>query len=482
MKGLRISILVVAAALMIMGVAGTTYAFHDGGVATCESCHTMHESLNGAVINISKFGTSLAPQNTTEFNDATRFLLKGGDQSSTCLNCHAAADSTSTSNSYHVMSSYAGNNAVPVERGPAGDFAWLTISGVSTAGKATNPGNHHGHNIVAIDFGLSSSTNYAANGGVSPGGSYPAANLYCNSCHNPHSDYRVSSTGTLEQRTLGSKVDPIIESGSYGNTGANALSAGQAMGVYRFLGGVGYLPKSVSTSAAAPFTANPPVAVSPSTYNQTESAATYASNYGVRVAYGSGMSEWCGNCHSGILNNAADPSSTHRHPAGAAALLNNAVGMEATNYNAYLGSGDLSGNSSSSYNSLVPYEEGLTLSSTNLTALSSHATNVAGAYGTGPNTGTENVMCVSCHRVHASAFPEMLRWDAQGGQFLTLGGLYIGTDNWSTGLLAYSGDSGRIANSLGYTTSQLQAAYYDRNPNTFGTFNRSYCNKCHAKD
>jgi len=91
-------------------------------------------------------------------------------------------------------------------------------------------------------------------------------------------------------------------------------------------------------------------------------------------------------------------------------------------------------------------------------------------------------MCVSCHRVHASAFPEMLRWDAQGGQFLTLGGLYIGTDNWSTGLLAYSGDSGRIANSLGYTTSQLQAAYYDRNPNTFGTFNRSYCNKCHAKD
>jgi len=46
MKGLRISLLVVVAALMIMGVAATTYAFHDGGVADCEGCHTMHNSLN----------------------------------------------------------------------------------------------------------------------------------------------------------------------------------------------------------------------------------------------------------------------------------------------------------------------------------------------------------------------------------------------------------------------------------------------------
>jgi len=74
MKGLRLSILVFAAVLMIMGVAGTTYAFHDGGVATCESCHTMHESLNGSIINITKFGTSVAPAGASEFNDATRFL------------------------------------------------------------------------------------------------------------------------------------------------------------------------------------------------------------------------------------------------------------------------------------------------------------------------------------------------------------------------------------------------------------------------
>ncbi len=478
MKGLRISILVVAAALMIMGVAGTTYAFHDGGVATCEGCHTMHESLNGSVITISKFGTKVIPTGASQFNDATRFLLKGGDQSSTCLNCHASADATvaAANGSYHVMSSFAGNGAIPVERGPGGDFAWLTISGVNTAGKATNPGNHHGHNIVAVDFGLTSSTNYAAGGNVSPGGGYPIANFYCSSCHNPHSDYRIDSTGTLVQRALGSKVAPITESGSYGAVAAT----GEATGVFRFLGGSGYLPKSVSTVAPA-FTNNPPFAVAPSTYNHTESTSLYTANYSVRVAYGSGMSEWCANCHSGILNNAADPSSTHRHPAGAAALLNNAVGTEATNYNDYLGSGDLSGSSSSSYNSLAPYEEGVAMSAANIATLATHATYTTGVYSIGPNTGTENVMCLSCHRAHASAFPEMTRWDAQGGQYITMDGVYIGTDNWSTAI-SDTGTSGRISNGLGYTTAQLSAAYYDRNPNVFATFQRSLCNKCHAKD
>jgi hypothetical protein len=313
MKGLRISLLVVAMALMIMGVAGTTYAFHDGGVARCEGCHTMHESLNGSVMMISKFGTNVIPAGASLMNGPTvggQWLLKGGDQSSTCLNCHASADATvaAAKGSYHVMSSFAGNNAIPVERGPGGDFAWLTISGLNGT-KATNPGNHHGHNIVATDFGLTSSTNYAANGGFGPGGVYPVGNLSCTSCHNPHSDWRIDGTsGTMVKRALATKVAPISASGSYGGT----IPAGEAFGVYRFLGGTGYLPKSMSGNAGAAFGNAPPVAVAPGTYNMTEAAATNIANAVVRVAYGSGMSEWCANCHTGLLNNAADPSVTHR--------------------------------------------------------------------------------------------------------------------------------------------------------------------------
>ncbi|HUL00034.1 MAG TPA: hypothetical protein VLX29_04185, partial [Nitrospirota bacterium] len=240
MKSFRISILVVAAALMIMGIAGTTYAFHDGGVATCESCHTMHNSLNGSIVMLSKYGSNYA-SNPTEFNNATQFLLHGSDQSSTCLNCHASNDAAGAESSYHIMSEAPGG--IPSERTPGGDFAWLTVSGTGTV----NPANHHGHNIVAADFGLTSSTNYAANGNVSPGGSYPIAKLYCSSCHNPHSDYRYDSGGNLVQRTIGANVGPIIGSGSYGNSGA-LPPAGETIGVYRFLGGAGYIPKSISAS------------------------------------------------------------------------------------------------------------------------------------------------------------------------------------------------------------------------------------------
>jgi predicted CXXCH cytochrome family protein len=187
------------------------------------------------------------------------------------------------------------------------------------------------------------------------------------------------------------------------------------------------------------------------------------------------MSEWCANCHSGLLN-PSGTTTTHRHPAGAGALLT-LVG-ENTNYNAYLGSGDLSGSSSSSYNSLAPYEEG---SASSWATLASHATNTPGAYGTGPAGGTENVLCLSCHRAHASAFPEMTRFDVTS-QYMTMDGVYVGTDNWSSGTIADTGTSARIAGTLGYTTTQLQAAYYDRTPATFATFQRDLCNKCHAKD
>ncbi|HEY6011094.1 MAG TPA: cytochrome C, partial [Nitrospirota bacterium] len=164
----RLSMLLVAAALMIMGVAGTSYAFHEGGVAYCEGCHTMHESINNAAATIGGGKTAFVPTGVTQFNATDRYLLKGSDQSSTCLNCHRAADTAPSS--YHIMSAAAGGAnfdvklGIPIERTPGGDFAWLTINGSTTNNTA---GKHKGHNVVAADFGLTASPNYGA---TSPGG------------------------------------------------------------------------------------------------------------------------------------------------------------------------------------------------------------------------------------------------------------------------------------------------------------------------
>lgn len=41
---MKVALTAVAALL----VAAPAFAFHDGGVAQCEGCHTMHNSLGGA--------------------------------------------------------------------------------------------------------------------------------------------------------------------------------------------------------------------------------------------------------------------------------------------------------------------------------------------------------------------------------------------------------------------------------------------------
>jgi hypothetical protein len=462
-NGIKLSILFVAAALMIMGVAGTGYAFHEGGVAYCEGCHTMHESINNAVVQIQN-GTKtnmITPVGTSQFQNASQYLLKGSDASSTCFNCHRVADAAPSS--YHIMSTAAAganfnaNTGIPTERTPGGDFAWLTINGSPGTGTA---GKHKGHNVVSADFGLTSSTNYAAG---SPGGNYPTAGLSCVSCHDPHPAGRQKG-GVVSYRSLGSNGEPIEGSGSYNNS-----STTETVGVYRFLGGVGY--KNAASGASAAFVADPPFAVVNSSYNRTESATD------TRVAYGSGMSEWCANCHASILNNAALTGATHIHPAGSNALMSQGEGAI---YDAYVKTGDMSGDGSAAYTSLVPFEMGLSRNLANYMTLQSYAVTdgskaggVADAVVAG---GTPNVMCLSCHRAHASAFPFALRFGATGGEFVT------GADNAYAGYDSTDSEGSNSRINYGYNQAQMQAAYYDRPGTKFAATQRVLCNKCHAKD
>jgi predicted CXXCH cytochrome family protein len=141
----------------------------------------------------------------------------------------------------------------------------------------------------------------------------------------------------------------------------------------------------------------------------------------------------------------------------------------ADNYNKYVKSGDLTGTSATAFLSLVPFAE----NSGDFPTLQSHAKNNDSVLN-GPSS-SDKVMCLSCHRAHASGFVEMLRFD-QGYEFTTKGGQYIGSDNpLVTGSRAPAQHRGR-------TNAEWQAAYYDRPPSKFATYQRVLCNKCHAKD
>ncbi len=339
------------------------------------------------------------------------FMLRGVDIGSTCLRCHQAPDNVDNPTWYYVATpdSKLTNSNPPLQLSPGGDFAYLKkdYSWKLQGGKTgTSFGYQHGHNIVAGSYGYAPDATKT----TAPGGDYPSSYLTCTSCHDPH--------------TIISKVTSTSYTGSY-----------------RLLGGTGYAPKMIPGIKA--FKTDPPIAVSPIPYNRSEASTD------TRIAYGTGMSEWCMNCHT----------NTTGHKAGNKTRLPQQI---IKNYNAYVKAGDLSGNAGSSYTSLVPFEEGIS----DAYVLSSHA-NINGHFKKGPDLNS-NIMCLTCHRAHASAFNYMMRWDTDS-EYIVYQGVYPGTDNESP-------------EARGRTAAELQQAYYGRPASFFGQNQRSYCNKCHVND
>jgi mono/diheme cytochrome c family protein len=204
------------------------------------------------------------------------------------------------------------------------------------------------------------------------------------------------------------------------------------VGTYRLLAGVGYQPKSLAGNYA--FTSRAPVAVSPDAYNRSEAETD------TRVAYGKGMSEWCGNCHGGIHSDQNPGPGNFRHPAGSDVRLGTALAANYSRYDFRTGATDADG--SAAYSSLVPFEMGTEVRADLLAATLSTA---------GPSAaGTENVSCATCHRAHASPFPDMGRWNF---------GLPMIWDGYPSPIW-----------------------YYGRDQSYFAAYQRSLCNKCHVKD
>ena len=412
--------IILLGAFVVLFYSGTPQAFHSGGVAECGGCHSMHSPKAGG-----------------------SYLLIGTDPTSTCLTCHMHAGDTGPS-SYHIATAESdmGAGVAPKQRTPGGDFGWLrkgysfTVRGTTTI----EYGQTHGHNVVAKDV---SGYTVDPDNATAPGGTFASANLGCDSCHDPHGRLRRKSDGTYAtSATLGTAGDPIVGSGSYGAVPI----AGQAVGAYRLLRGKGDTWNGATFAGVA-------IAVVPSTYNQTE-----ATNQ-VRTAYGASGTDtwgnWCASCHPNMHS-----SGNYVHP------VDQSLGTANANiYNAYVKSGDLTGSSTTSFTSLVPFAE----NTGDIATLAGHASNT-GTWLTGPGT-SDKVVCLSCHRAHASGWPEALRWNMEG-EFMIYNSQFPGTDTTPT---VPQFARGRLG-------VETQAAYYDRPVTQFASYQRPLCNKCHAKD
>jgi predicted CXXCH cytochrome family protein len=220
------------------------------------------------------------------------------------------------------------------ERGP-GNFVFLKAPNLNDGVDGLLepiPGERAGHNINAPGYGLQTDGTYQN----APGGTFPAHNLKCTSCHDPH-----------------------------GNDNFRMLrGAGQnGQGVFQY---------PAPEAEGLPFGAG-----------QIERNDNH-------VAYLEGMSLWCGNCHPDYLHNGHGLGSSFAHPTDE--LLSATVQQTYVLYN---GTSDpVGGQAGTAYLAAVPFEDpGNTTGST-----------------LGPS-GSSRVMCLSCHRAHATSAPHAGRWD-----------------------------------------------------------------------
>ena len=196
---------------------------------------------------------------------------------------------------------------------------------------------------------------------------------------------------------------------------------------------------------------NPPAAVAPESYNRAENGSV------TRVAYGAGMSDWCRNCHTNMHDDVYPTALKHTTSGALGATL-------IDNYNRYVKTGDVAGFEATSYWSLVPFEIG----SNSYPLLKQIVTNTPTK---GPNSadGIAAVMCLTCHRAHASGWDSATRWNAKT-EYIVYNGKYS--------------EEGSAYQPYGQGRTEMEAlgAYYDTPAANFAPMQKTLCNKCHIND
>lgn len=371
--------------------------FHEGGENYCQGCHIIHDAGSGPGAGIHE-PPGPEPSNVR---------LIGSDPSSTCLRCHAFRSEAGIVLTNDGSSFTAG-----------GDFYWLkkTFGWYESGRYMQSEADRHGHNIVAVDYEFYQDRTRP----TSPGGGYPSTELGCHSCHDPHGKANKNSPSTEPPSTSGTPDD----------------EAAGISGTYRLLAGSGY--RKGRNIAVPAFKYGAPVAMAGS--GKWEESDVH------HPAYGSGLSQWCGNCHSDYFDGHTIEG-RRKHPVGKDASFSDEI---AGNYNSYLKSGDFRGGQAGAYLSLIPFETGIT--DARLLTPDSSA---------GPNRAA-NVMCLTCHRAHASAFEDIGRWDFKA---------------------RFIADAHPRQGDIGVTGNDVLNSYYGKNmPAAYGQTQRQFCNKCHLKD
>ncbi len=339
----------------------------------CGNCHTMHNSQNGLPIE-TRADAAFNPSHTVNYR-VNNLLVN------TCIGCHSSTNSQTIvdlGNGTRIPIIY---NTVPPSQPLAGGNFYYVDS----------LGDEFGHNVRTIDSLLSE-----APGGDTAFGVIPN-NCGFGGCHASLAAIRTGA-GPLSSAVQGNGCIGCHDPAHHTNDEQVILAGGakyvdEAGGGYRFLNKAGANYFDIPPHSGQPAVSgieDPNWEQNPSMLSHNEyqdSDKPFAP-----LTYGGsaqGMSDFCGGCHNsyhswpeGGYPNGGDSNPWLRHPAGMAI-------PDTGEYATYV-----------QYNPMVPVARSDDLALRALGGPSSEVT-----------PGTDKVMCLSCHRAHASPYPDMLRWD-----------------------------------------------------------------------
>ncbi len=360
MKRLKFLFLIVFIVLGLMVLRGLTSAAITG---QCSDCHTMHNSQNGT--SNATYGSS-QPWGSTGPND---YLLKG-----TCFGCHGAGVTSK------IMT--IGGSQVPqvYHTDPTGDLAGGNFAYI-TGDKGSGASDAKGHNIIELG-NLDDVLDYPPGmPGAGVTHSVSDSTLTCAGLYGCHGN-----------RINNGNVDISAIAGSHHKNVGGALTvADQPYNSYRFLKGVyGYEDPQWQANATPSthneyFGATQPMSI-PTLSNgypapgQCTPCHSSTGTIDVKPANHT-ISGFCGTCHGvfhsieGIGGDTTSPFK--RHPT-------DVVLPTGGEFDAY-----------TTYNLDAPVAR---------TTVPSSPSSVV-------QSGVDVVMCLSCHKAHATNYSDMLRWD-----------------------------------------------------------------------
>jgi hypothetical protein len=410
------------------GLNTKQYHSYDGLI--CTDCHTLHNSEDGVKVGVD--GTGKVSTGAGPFRE----LLKRGDWTDMCLSCHKQGQNTASSAALPGVS-----NGIDATTGI--DYGnWtapivMTTDGVDPAGVSMPGGDFYwsnidpkrGHNPAYTKGSLASATSdfMAADptlGSLPPGGAAITDGEWsCHSCHGMHS--RFSDTYSA-WRQLKRKVNGIVVTGN--ETAGTVETSGGNSGATT----AGFEP--IRSNSRGDIVGTDYVATRPDGH-PLEGASLFADESDTnKNVYRGGFSSFCAACHGDFHGGAGETRGTangktninnswQRHPTNVkmnetAVVMSGSSAVAGSKYGITTYTKQITNKQTSDANPVgYDWRYPLVQPDTDFTVTSADPSMATAATA----LGESRIMCLTCHKAHASKFENMTRWDANGHAFQGVG-------------------------------------------------------------